>query len=286
MRLPKVQVRLRWLMALVALAAVPMAIWSAWFNPRRMWQRAVVDGENGARRWHAISEMASGKASVDKATALATLTSALRSPSYGVREVAAAGIGHLGSAARPAAPALIRVLADPDPSVRCRGAAALESILPPGDRMREAAVPALKRLLGDRSWDVRLKAASALVEFGHGGDAVSVLVDALGMSDYMTQSEALWLLGRIGPAAAGDALAEVKALEARARMAVAPDLARYLRVYAAHTRYLLGDRVPALAALRAFAKGPDADLAREATRVLSRLPVVDPNLPGSVPGTQ
>src|SRR4051794_6042387 len=95
MKLPRVRFSVRRMMIAVAIAAVPLAVWAAWFDPVSRWQRAVTDDDNGARRWEALNEMASGKASVDKATALATLMDALRSPSYRVRETAVAGLGRL-----------------------------------------------------------------------------------------------------------------------------------------------------------------------------------------------
>jgi hypothetical protein len=73
-------------MAVVVVAAVLLAVWAQFFDPVRRWQRAVTDDENGTRREQAVRKLINGNAKVDKATALATLADALRSPSYRVRE--------------------------------------------------------------------------------------------------------------------------------------------------------------------------------------------------------
>src|SRR4051794_13000522 len=101
MRVPRVRFTVRRLMVMVAATAVPLAFWAAWLDPVRRWQRAVTDDENGTRRHEALNEMLSGNGRIDKATALATLTDALRSPSRRVRETAVAGLGRLGPVARP-----------------------------------------------------------------------------------------------------------------------------------------------------------------------------------------
>jgi HEAT repeat protein len=263
-------------MVAVAASALVLAIWAAWFDPVRRWQRAVVDDENGARRWEAIQEMWSGEAGVDEQTALVTLVDALHSPSRRIRETAVAGLGRLGPAARPAAPALIGALADPEAEIRRRAAEVLVAVLSEGDAGRDEARPALVRLLGDRSPWVRLRAAWTLVEFGATREALPALLDALRRPDYMARGDALWAIGRIGPSAADEALPEVKRLESEVEAIAAPDLSRLLRVYAAQTRCLLGDRPAALATLRALAADPDAELAAEAARVLAQVAPDEP----------
>jgi HEAT repeat protein len=277
---------MRGMMVMVAVAAVLMAVWAAWFDPVRQWRRAVTNDENGLRRWEALDAMAIGKGHLDAETALLTFVEALDSPSHGVRETAVEGLGRLGPQALSAAKSMIRALADPDSQVRLKAAANVLLILPDGDPARDDAVPALQRLLDERSWQVRLRAAHALVEFGRESDALPVLIDALRQPDYLTRSSALWSLGRIGPPAAPDALPVVTWLEREVQTVAAPDMSRFLRVYAAQTRYLLGDRAAALETLRARAEDPDPDLVREARRILSRLfPNGDGSEPGSFPGT-
>jgi hypothetical protein len=54
MRLPRVRFTVRRMMVGVAVAAVPLAVWAAWLDPVRRWQRDVNDDQDGARRWEAI----------------------------------------------------------------------------------------------------------------------------------------------------------------------------------------------------------------------------------------
>ena len=270
MRPPRVRFTVRRMMVAVAALAMLMAVWAAWFDPVRRWQRAVNDDQDGAARWQALDQMVRRDAKVDRTTALATLADALRSPSPRVRETALAGLGRLGPEARPAASSMMATLADPRPHIRALAVDQLGRVFLPGDPGREDALPTLIRMLDDRSPDVRLHVASALTEFGHGEEALPVLIEALRRPDYLSQAEALWSIGRIGPRA-GDALGEVVALESRAGESVAPDLSRHLRVYAARTRYMLGDRGAGLMSLRALAAGPDDELARDARETLSRL---------------
>ena len=62
------------MMAAVAASALVLAIWAAWFDPVRRWQRAVFDDENGTRRWEAVGAMANGKAGVDEGRRLVDAT--------------------------------------------------------------------------------------------------------------------------------------------------------------------------------------------------------------------
>ncbi len=213
---------MRRMMLAMAVVALLLAAWEAWFDPVRRWRREVTDDQDGAVRWRAIEQMASGKGGVNRATALATLIDALRSPSHRVRETAAAGLLRLGPEARPAASSLLATLADPRPHIRAMVAGQLGSVLPPGDPGRNDAVPALTRLLGDRSPEVRQRAASTLAEFGRREIALPVLIESLREPDYLIRVYALWSIERIGPRAASDALAEVVALESRVKGLVAP----------------------------------------------------------------
>ena len=279
MRRFQVRFTVRWLMVAVAIVAGGLAVWSSWFDPTRRWQRAIRDDQNGALRWQAVNEMTQGKG-IDPATALATLTDALRSPSPRIRESAVVGLGRLGPAARPALGSLLATFADPQAQIRALAARQLMAILPPGDPGRAVALPALKRLLSDRSIHVRLMAAFVLADFGHGMDGLPVLIEALRRSDYRAQTDALWALGWIGPSARDVAFDEVVAVETRAKAIAAPDIARYLRIYGARTRYLLGDRDAAYATLQTLSADGDADLAREAQRILAEFPGPSATDPG------
>ncbi len=259
------------LMLAVAIAALPLAIWSAWFDPVLRWQRALHDDQDGPGRWQALSIAST----LDRATVLDTLLGAARSPSRRVRETAVVGLGRLGHAGRPAAPALFDRLADPDAWIRALAAAQLGRVLPPGDPAREDAAVALGRLLGDRSSQVRLKAACTLAEFGRGGEALPTLLETLRTPDYLDQCDALAAIGRLGPPFAPNFVGELRALESRAEAIPPPDLSRLVRVYGAGARYLLGDRDSAKADLLALAEAADVDIAREARRILASLPPED-----------
>jgi len=278
----------RRLMVVVAVSAVLMAAWAAWFDPVRVWRRAVVDDENGLRRWEALNEMSRGRVPVDVETALDTFDRALWSPSYRIRETAVRGLGRLGPSARPALSALIAAMADPEAEIRGQAAGALIVVLAPGDAGRAQAAPALMRLLGDHSPTVRMRAATTLVEFGRGRDALPVLLEALRRPDYaFARGDALYALGKIGPPAAPEALPVVKWLESQVATALPPDPNGYLRIHAPEARYFLGDRAGGLAAIRALADGPEPELAREAQRILTSPPpygikdepVSDPDTP-------
>jgi HEAT repeat protein len=74
----------------------------------------------------------------------------------------------LGRPAAPAAPALVRALADRDRFVRWAAARALGKVRPPN---AETVVPALARLLAERDLDLGLAAVSALCAYGPGARA-------------------------------------------------------------------------------------------------------------------
>jgi len=198
MRLPRVRLTIRVLMVVVAVAAVPMAFWDAWFDtPVRRWQRAIIDDQNESGRRQALMECRNGIGTIDTETALPTLVDAVRSPSFRVRETDVMGLAEVGRTERDAVPPLIEALADPEPLVRVAAARAMATVLAPGHTGRDRGVPALRRLLVDSSPLVRLQAACTLVLLGHGGDALPVLIEALREPDYHAQSAALWFLGNM-----------------------------------------------------------------------------------------
>jgi len=256
-------------LTLVALASLPMFAWTLWFDPVRNWQQAVLDDANGPRRWEAV-QSAGG---MDETLALATFEKGLRSPSVGVRESSIAGLSRLGPTSRAeASRRVIAALDDPHPWIRTVASGALARMLQAGDPECDNAIAALKRRLTDRSPTVQFKAAFALAELGQGAVAMTVLAKALEAEDYAANGEALWVAGRIGPAA-DELLPAVRRLEARARSVSAPDVVRYLSVYAAFARYRLGERDGARAALSDLAnQAEDLDLAGEARKCLARLP--------------
>jgi HEAT repeat protein len=91
---------------------------------------------------------------------VAELERMLEGPDPAAQVQGAFGLGRLGAAARPAAPALMRALKSPDALVRQQAAGAL------GQVGAEEAVPALAEALRDAEWSVRRQAAVALGQLG------------------------------------------------------------------------------------------------------------------------
>jgi HEAT repeat protein len=128
-------------------------------------------------------------------------------PQLGKHETAVWGFGLLGKEARPAVPALSRLLGDKDPEVRATAARCLAVITPRGPE----GVPAMIGLLRDRDPQVQAAAAAWLAEIGPAAaEAVPALVrvvmDRNGMATNQwfvghAIEQAARALGAIGPAA-------------------------------------------------------------------------------------
>jgi HEAT repeat protein len=161
-------------------------------------------------------------------------------------------------AAIPAAPALIRALADPNLFVRWAAARTLGKM---GPVQITTAVPALARLLFDSDLDVRLAAATALEHFGPAAEsAVPSLIRALTATDAVEREAVVRTLEGIGTGA----LPAVPAL-----MAALSDSEPHVRQMAAE---LLG-KFGALAgraepALRRALNDPDPEVRRAASDAL------------------
>lgn len=161
------------------------------------------------------------------AKAVPALTEALGSRELWQRVWSAKALGEIGSPARTAVPALLRLLDDPFSGVQSASATALGSIL-----TAEESVPILVTALGSPEEGVRGRAAEALGRLGEGAtaatpmlrvtmtsggwygrlraahavaqidaaseDAVSVLTAGLASPEWMDHSEAANMLGSLG----------------------------------------------------------------------------------------
>ena len=131
--------------------------------------------------------------------ALDALAAALAGdPSEPVRASAAASLGAIGPAARPAAAALFAALRDPRQAVRWRAAQGLAGLGLSAPRD----VPALVAALPSSDSYVRGFAAWTLGSLGPAArDAVPALVDALALEDGYGRGGAAAALAKMGPAA-------------------------------------------------------------------------------------
>ena len=131
----------------------------------------------------------------------------LRSSEFLDREY---GEGELLRIGRAAVSALIEVLSDPEPDVRCSAAAILEKI----GVDAQAAVPALIEALKDPQTDVRISAGAALGRMGADSHAVvEALTEALKDPEVPVRNSAAWALGRIGPPARASVPALIESLK-------------------------------------------------------------------------
>jgi HEAT repeat protein len=130
---------------------------------------------------------------------LPVLEQQVRDPNVQIRLGAIDVLEELWLAALPAAPVLVRALADPDRFVRWAAARTLGKI---GPVEPVTAVPALAGLLFDSDLDVRLSAATALERFGPpAAFAVPDLIRALRASDAVQREAAIRTLEGIGTGA-------------------------------------------------------------------------------------
>jgi HEAT repeat protein len=190
--------------------------------------------------------------------ALPELEIALSDVAVQVRRSAVDTVEAMGKEATPAAPALVRALADPDRFVRWAAARSLGRM---GPVTGTDAVAKLSGLLSDPALDVRLGAAEALRCFGSAArDAVPDLVRAAGSGDAEMRLAALHALEAIGPSDRDGVLALANGLEAtdaRIRKATAHLFSRFGRA-----------AVSARQALRSALNDNDPDVRRAASDAL------------------
>jgi HEAT repeat protein len=183
------------------------------------------DWETTHRRWKAAEVL--GQLGEEARAATPALLAALHDPDPHVQTVATKALGEIGPAAdvvpalterlgvgdraatiralsrfkaeaRPAIPALLELLKDPDPRIRWEAARTLGKI----GADAAVAVPALVEAFKDPEAPVREHAAEALGDIGPPAkDGVPALIEALRDADMKVRRDAARSLGLIGPAA-------------------------------------------------------------------------------------
>jgi HEAT repeat protein len=126
------------------------------------------------------------------ASAVAPLSAAIKDPESKVRQIAAEGLGEVGSAAVPAIPSLSTALLDSAPGVVMASALSLRKI----QQRDHGEVAALTRLLTDKDSQVRAGAIAALAEFG--GDAATAVPSLLKILESGDSETAGWTARTIG----------------------------------------------------------------------------------------
>jgi HEAT repeat protein len=270
---PKLRIRIRTLLGLVAASALTLWIWATYFDPVRSWHNAIRDDNNGLRRWEAISQAQTGRATgIDSSTAIASLVDALSDPSIRVRQTAANALPRFGPVSRRAIPALVIALGDPDFLVRTYSAGALgDAPLPPTDPNRAQVISALTAALKDQSGDVRLSAGVALAKQGEGKTALPTLIGALGPRNGMARFDAMWGLKFISLPEAKTAVPALRRMVADSAKIEGDIPLKLGCVYAAELLFHLGDAESALEILEEAEESSDAMFSAEARRVRQRL---------------
>ncbi|MBA4064680.1 MAG: hypothetical protein C0501_13390 [Isosphaera sp.] len=148
--------------------------------------------------------------------AVPALTAGLWSGDEDAKRTRLIVLAQIGADARPAVPAVVRLLTAPDAKVRASAAGALGRI------EGYSAVPALTKALADESLDVRLAAAGALVRLDAGTkDVPPVLTAVLKTGDQAARDSAALFLATLGPDAA-PAVPDLVALLPEAAAEVVP----------------------------------------------------------------
>jgi len=269
---PRLSVRV----ALVGIAVIALLLstWAAFFDPALRWKRAIHDDNEGGRRWEAASRGVMGRVpGVTPEMVLEELTAALGDPSFRVRQTSASSLGSLGPKGEAVVPALAGALKDGHPWVREAAARSLGDILEKAPGRRGLAVPALVAVLKDGRFDVRMAAAFALAQINEGEAALPVLIEALSRQDQMTRSSAIWAIGKAGP----KGRPAVPALRATAA-ACANDRDPYMRlrrVEAAQVLFALGETTDARRMILEASNDPNPIIREAADRALKDLPPMD-----------
>ena len=262
------RLRVRTLLALVALCACADAAWIFW-SPRERWRRDIRDPD---RSYEAIELATAGRVwGISDDLAVTELASALGDLDPTVRYHAAGGLAGFGVRAEAAAPTLIAAVRDPD--VRVRGQAIFSllerQVAPPNTVAREQAVVAAIHALADEDALVRIVAAQSLASVGHGEEALPALLRALRDDDLKIHSRkrALWSLGHMGPKAAG-AIPALREVIQGARLD--DPYARLMRVEAASVLARLGAVRGVLPILQDAMRDNDVGIRQTARSALSR----------------
>jgi HEAT repeat protein len=234
----------------------------------------VRDEPRGQSLWSRVQAARTiGKLGPEAKAAVPALASMLDDPSRRdpalIDEAVINALARMGSAGRPAIPALVRI-SGKDSDIERAAVEAIDTILlsppiGPGD------VPALMRDLRDRDVSVRVRAAKALGMLGGAGKvAVPLLVEALKDNDPDVRTLALKALRRIAPDGNGNANSAAGEVGVYADQLRDPDPS--VRLQAAKALGRLGPAAAgaAQALLEATADG-DKDVRRQATDALNRV---------------
>ena len=112
---PRIRLRLRTLLALVACLALGLWAWVSYLSSFHRWHRTIRSDDESIARWEAARRGVAGQvAGVDRDEAISALCTALYDASPRVRETAASTLKDAGPSARSAVPHLVRAMKDSD----------------------------------------------------------------------------------------------------------------------------------------------------------------------------
>jgi HEAT repeat protein len=174
---PRLRLRFRTLLALVACFAVGCWVWVNYFSPTHRWYRTIRSDQESGLRWEAASRAIKGEVpGVSRAEAISALRSALTDPSPRIRQTSAHTLGQLrGPEALMVVPSLALVCKDADDMARYLAVQSLCAIATRETEARPIAVPVLLEALKDRRSNIRLESAVHLVLMGRPEPAIPVL---------------------------------------------------------------------------------------------------------------
>ena len=192
------RIRLRTLIAAIALFAV--ALWAALsiWSPTRRLSRLVRAGQPTYVRREAASALGHEIPFWEVDQAVHTLIEVCDDPSPRVREYAAVGLAQLGTKADPGILKLMVLLNDEDRFVRYSAAAALGRIVRPQTEQSSKVAEALAPLLEDPDPDVQLTAAEALCRMGRIDEAIGTLVSACASPEKTRRDRARMIMTQPG----------------------------------------------------------------------------------------
>ncbi len=286
MKISRLRVSIRTMIALVAGAALLIWGWMAYLNPVRKWQAAIRETSEPDAFWEAVSQASSGKIwGIDAGWAVAEFARIIGDSRENARTRAMA-MGALPSfkaKAEPAIPVLIAALAHGDsPGIRSGAAVTIRQILgdyPQDNPSTKAAVAALTAALKDPNREVRRWSACCLAWVGHGDDAVPALIECCKEPDldYDEQLKLLNALSRSGPTAK----AAVPAIVAMMKVDSIDEGNRggehgrrghaEAQIQAAKFLQFFGETGSAAAILRPLANDRDPLIAKQAAKVLASI---------------
>lgn len=193
---------------------------------------------------------------------LLALEKALDSTSKLTRMGAALTLGHLGSAAKPAEPALKKLLKDSEEDVRCHAAQALFRIDP---ETAKSVVPVLTAALDSLNPYIRLCAIGTLSRIGPAAkDAVAKLKNCLKDEDYHLRMSAAIAIGQVDPSQDATAIDTLRIALQEPSPAVRMEAAQILGELGAKSK-------PVIQSIGKLLSDPNAGVSRAAAIALSRI---------------